>query len=1473
MQGVCPLQLLLRDIAGIPLGLSFAEINELEVSEMDKNRDSRLNIFTAPTADWFAGAFGGPTEVQKEAWPAIAKGGPVLISAPTGTGKTLSAFLVFIDRLMELASQGELREELYLVYVSPLKSLAGDIRENLNRPLSGIAATRGGESACAVTVAMRTGDTPQKDRQRMIKHPPHILITTPESLYLMLTSRGGQSILRTARALIIDELHALIDTKRGAHLMLCAARLDVLCGRPLQRIGLSATIEPLEVAAEYLSPDYTQIVAPSMHKDVRIEVNGITPSAGRRRDPVWEDLARKVYDRCLECRSVIAFSESRRYAEKLAYYVNQLGGEDFARVHHGSMSKEQRAEVEADLRSGNLRLLCATSSMELGIDVGDIDQVLQVGCPRSISSTMQRLGRAGHNPGRVSVMYMYPRTAPETLYCGMTAQVAREGGVEHAKPPRLCFDVLAQHLVSMAAAVTPVKKKKSAVIVAPADTGNIVAYTLDEVMDILSRAYPFREVQKEDVRGILKMLAGDYEHSREIPVRPRVLYDRLHECVYADSYSRMLAVAAGGTIPDKGLYTAKTEDGVKVGELDEEFVYESYLGDRFLLGSFAWKIVGKDKDSVIVTQTHSEGARLPFWKGETKGRDLSTSLKFGGIMRELSNAAAADKLRQGLEQLGLDEAACENTEDFLKRQLAADDILPDDRTIVIEHFTDSNGNHQAMLHTIFGRRVNTPLSLLLQHAAQRILDSNVGCVDEEDGILLYSYGEESIPEHLLYSIEIDSVRETLEAMLPATPVFSMSFRYNAARALMMGMHHNGRQPLWMQRLRSTEMLESLVKEKEHPLIRETKRECLEDQWDIKGLISILNDVRSGRIAVREMYLELPSPMSLPMQWSVEAAEMYQYTPTTPGIHQAVYEEIKQLDQVRPSAQALKQVQERKKLPDTAEELHSLLMMEGDITVTELKELYAALREEENKVPGWLESLAERGLAAYIEPGLWIAAEHRAEYTQALCEEDAEAGTHLIRRMLYYRGPQSAGQISERYLPGCECVEQWLATLCVSGEIVKDGELYYHAKLYDRARKATIQSMRREAVTRPPESYAALIAGRALINAATREQLKQTLELYCGQMMPVSSWENIIFPRRVRRYNEGLLDRLLAEGEYFWKMPEIGQLCFCRYEDIDWDKLPELAGNVTDGNDNANNQPGDMANKEHDKLSDDERIIYQELLKRGASFLKALSGVPVKGEPRGILTSLAEKGLVCADSFVPVRQWQNREKIQRSSPRQRVNVRVAALSAGRWDIVHPTNPGGLEELLENLLKENTILCREIYKSSISQREDTCSGKAPDWGRALEILRVWEYTGQVRRGYFVKGLSGAQFIRKEDYESTIHALEYPDEEIIWLNSADPAQLWGKLLEHQPGRAFLNVPGTAVALKAGVPIMVLERQGKVLRLLENMEPSEALQKFVDAFREKTIFPEKKRLIVKEYPAHIGEALGKAGFIRELMDYVLYR
>ncbi len=1388
-----------------------------------------LEIFDEGTRKWFQSALGEPTPVQAKAWPDIAAGRHVLVSAPTGTGKTLSAFLVFLDRMKRQAQEGTLEDGLQLVYVSPLKSLASDIRENLRRPLEGI----GGQEA--ITVGIRTGDTPQRDRQRMVRKPPHILIITPESLYLMLTSKTGQGVLVTARAVIVDELHALIDTKRGAHLMLSLARLDHLCGRPLQRIGLSATIAPLAAAAEYLAPEEVRIAAPAMGKQLRLEVLGPYADAvrGRRKDPVWEELGALVFQYCQGSRSVIAFVEGRRYAEKLAYYVNTLGGEDFARVHHGSLSREQRTETEEALRDGKLRLLCATSSMELGIDVGEIDQVLQVGCPRTVSSTMQRLGRAGHNPGRTSVMYLFPRTAAECVSCGMTAQLAREGGVELIDPPPQCLDVLAQHLVSMAA---------------------FRSYSLDEVMEVLPRAWNFRDITREDVQAVLCMLAGDYEHERDIPVRPRILYDRIHERVEGDSYSRMLAVSAGGTIPDKGLYTVRTEDGVKLGEVDEEFVYESQRGDRFILGAFAWKITNIGRDVVTVVQAPVEGARLPFWKGEIKGRDKRTGEAFGRMFHGFQQAYEEGRLPEALRGYGLDETAVFLASGYLERQLKAAGSLPDDRTILAEHFRDSSGNSQLMFHSLFGKRINAPLSLLAAQAAREQLGGEIGSVDEEDGFLLYSYGRDTLPEGILQGLDPDTCVRKLEIMLPATPVFNMAFRYNSGRALMMGVRRNSRQPLWRQRLKSAEMLEQVVREDAHPLIRETRRECMQELWDAAGVRELLCDIRAGIVEVREIYTELPTPMSLPLQWAQEAAVMYDYAPTPRGIHAAVEDALRSDEKLlQPGSRELLQVQEnilsREKLPEDERQLHALLMTEGDLAAGELE------------IPvEWLERLAQDGRVLYLEQGLWIAAEESGQYAEALeGREVCEEQLHIVRRMLRYRGAAGAGQTAARYGWPLPLAEAILEELCRQEKIVKQEGKYYHAELYRRARVRTLKNRREEVQTCPAEAYAALMLSHMASSAPAEECLDRLLKRYAGTVLPVFYWEGIVLPRWVNNYRGEKLDAFLAGGELFWHMEGRGGLRFDLQEEIDWDAGLRTQENEADGDAPA-----------QEELTEKEQLIYQTLQRRGASFMQSLNGVLGSESPYDTLMSLLEKGLVYADSFVPVRQWMDQEKSGRTAAKQRVSMRVKALRSGRWDIVRPLRETdrrqSMETTLEKCFDRCLILCRE-----------TAAACGIPWQDALSVLRVWEYTGQARRGYFVEGLSGAQFIRGKDYTSVIRLLDrnqqQSQKELVWVNAADPAQCWGKVLPHREGRNFMNVPGNAVACYGGMPAAVMERQGNTLRVFDEALLEVCLQMFAQEYRKGRIFPKLKRIVVKIYPECAKEPLTRAGFFREMQDYVLYR
>jgi len=591
--------------------------------------------------------------------------------------------------------------------------------------------------------------------------------------------------------------------------------------------------------------------------------------------------------------------------------------------------------------------------------------------------------------------------------------------------------------------------------------------------------------------------------------------------------------------------------------------------------------------------------------------------------------------------------------------------------------------------------------------------------------------------------------------------------------------------------------------------------------------------------------------------------MYEYSPVTPKIRQTVQEDLKKA-LLKPTAEELSRGWTRKKMPESEEELHSLLMMEGDLEAGELD------------IPAdWLDALARRGLACYVEPGIWIAAEHEDEYRRALQQRDEEAAMHIIRRMLYYRGGQTAGDVRERYFLSGEMTERLLEKLCRCKNAVEDQGVYYHAKLYERAREGHIRSLRSQTATQPASHYAALMAARAVIHSTPEEQLREAVEKGCRKPFPVRFWENVYFARRVERYGASLLDRLLAQGDYFWNMLPEGTLCFCSYEDIDWEAAAEAETERLKEDVFRGGVP------KEGELEGDELLMYQELKRRGASFLKFLTKIPKEGSAQEVLLRLAEKGLVCADSFVPVRQWQNQDKVKKAAARQRVNTRVMALSAGRWDIVRPVRKYGPEEWLELFFDENMILCRETFRKSVQAVSDSPYARIEEdgkkwewsWTQALEILRVWEYTGRIRRGYFVEGMSGAQFVRSEDYDALTGALREPDGHVVWLNGTDPALVWGKVLEFPEQCGFLAVAGTAVALKAGRPAAVMERQGRVLRVFDAHDMEEVMAEFVRAFKQGAIYPEQKRLVLKEYPAEAAEALQHAGYMREMKDYVVYK
>ncbi|MDR2750079.1 MAG: DEAD/DEAH box helicase [Clostridiales bacterium] len=1344
-----------------------------------------MELFGQHTQAWFKKVLGEPTPVQAEAWPHIAAGGNVLVCAPTGTGKTLAAFLVFIDRLLAQAGEGKLDDELMVVYVSPLKALAADIRENLSKPLAGIAK-EAGDGPAGIRVGLRTGDTPNSERRAMAKKAPHILVTTPESLFLLLASESGQNMLKTAKSIIIDEIHALISSKRGAHLALSVARLDKLAGAPLQKIGLSATIRPLDVAAKFLTMEEVNIVNRMEFKRASIKVASAVGDG-------WPEIAAAVLERRLGARTAIAFVEGRRQAEMLSQSVNQALGEEFAFAHHGSMSKDRRLEIEKNLREGKLGLVCATSSMELGIDVGEIDRVLQLGCPRTISSVRQRLGRAGHNPGRESVMVMIPKFREEALYCALTAQAALAGLTEAARPPRLCFDILAQHLVAMA---------------------SLKKCSLEETLSVIQSAYPFRDVTMEDLKSVLEMLAGDYEHKKDVPVRPKVLYDRINGVFEGDSYSRMLALGAGGAIPDKGLFAVKSDGGVKLGELDEEFVFEARLGEKFLLGTFAWRIESISKDAVTVSQASKEGASPPFWRGGGAGRDISAGRAFGEMLGKLQNAYEEGRLLEELEALPFEanDDSIKDAKGFIERQIEAVGCIPTDRIIVVEHFSDSAGDSQAMVHSVFGRAVNAPFSIIVQHIAKKVSGMDINAFDDDDGFMIFGHGEGKIPDGLLRRVKPGEARQLLKAILPRTALYSMAFRYNANRAMALGMRKQGRNPLWIQRLRSEELLDRISEFPNHPLIRETTRECMEDYWDLDGLENVLEGIRTGKIEVREVHSGDPSPMSLPFRRKAESEFMYDYYPVTARVANSAEEEASKL--LAPDPGLIAKASERARLPEDEKQLHSLLMTEGDLLALELD------------IPAsWLETLEEAGRALYIEPGLWIAAEHEKDY-QAALDGDDDLLQSIARRALRYRGTQTPQTLSQRYFIPESRARLILEELADSGSAVLSDGCYCHADIFGRAQREYLKKRRNEAKTQPAERYQALLSHRLRVQGEPAMQLEAAMKALTGISLSWETWEESIFPLRVNGYNPSLLDSILAGGEYYWQMKD-GLLSFSRYGD--W-QLPE-------------NPP----------LEGDELLAFTELKKRGATFAQALATI-IKS-PYETLMSLAEKGFAHADSFIPVRKLEGSKK---GAPKAKARSRALGSMAGRWELLG-SQTLSVEDELEMAFDRSVIVCRETVSIP--------------WKSALAVLRLWELTGRARRGYYVEGLSGSQFVRGEEHDLVTAMLENPTEEPIWLPAQDPAQQWGKSLKHKPGRAFSNVSGCYVCLKRGLPVAVFERRGLALKALDLEYLNEALDCFMRDYKKRRLMSSASRIVVQEFPVEAEDALIQAGFARLGEGFVAYQ
>ncbi len=843
-----------------------------------------LDLFSAPARAWFTSTFQAPTEVQERGWLAIAAGQHTLLSAPTGSGKTLAAFLWCLDRLLVEPSPPS-SPRCRVLYISPLKALAVDVERNLRAPLVGLRlqARRLGLPAPEISVAIRSGDTPAEERRAIVRRPPDVLITTPESLYLLLTS-AARRVLAEVRWVIVDEIHAVAASKRGAHLAISLERLGALTATEPQRIGLSATQRPLEEVARFLGGvDRPVEIVEAGHVpkalELRVEVpvedmadlerGAPEPATGPAaawagelpapRRSIWPAIYPRLLELIEQHRSTIVFVNSRRLAERLAARLNELAGMEVALAHHGSIAREQRLLIEDRLKSGDLRALVATSSLELGIDMGAVDLVVQVEAPPSVAAGIQRVGRAGHSVLDVSRGVILPKFRGDLLKSAAVAERMLAGEIESTVVPSTPLDVLAQQIVAMAA---------------------LEEWRVEDLSQLLRRAYPYRGLGRRSLEAVLDMLSGRYPSEEFRELRPRLVWDRARGTVRARAGAQRLAVTNPGTIPDRGLYTVNLfEDGRpgrRVGELDEEMVFETRPGEAFVLGASTWKVVEITHSQVLVTPAPGEPGKIAFWHGDALSRPVELGRTLGRLTRELGSMPRLEAERRLRERAGFDERAARNLLAYLEDQAAATGAVPDDRTVVVERFRDEVGDWRVCILTPLGGKVHAPWALALQARLAERLGLEVQTMFTDDGLALRLLDSDRPLEVDELLPEPEEVEDLVRAQLPASALFAARFRENAARSLLLPRRRPGqRTPLWQQRQRSAGLLQVAASYPDFPILAETLRECLTDVFDLDALRQLLADVRARRVRVVAVDTEHASPFAASLLFDYVGQYIYE----------------------------------------------------------------------------------------------------------------------------------------------------------------------------------------------------------------------------------------------------------------------------------------------------------------------------------------------------------------------------------------------------------------------------------------------------------------------------------------------------------------------------------------------------------------------------------------------------------------------
>ncbi|MFC4556335.1 DEAD/DEAH box helicase [Georgenia faecalis] len=1482
-----------------------------------RRHNEPVHAFSRPTRDWFAGAFEAPTAAQSGAWDAIGAGDHALVVAPTGSGKTLAAFLWALDELLA-GPEAEAAERCRVLYVSPLKALAADVERNLRSPLVGITRTAQalGEPVREVTVGVRTGDTPPAERRRLATAPPDILITTPESLFLVLTSAAARG-LRGVRTVILDEVHAVAGTKRGAHLAVSLERLDALLPAPAQRIGLSATVRPVAAVAQFVAGARTpqdggrpvRVVQPAVAKELRIDVVVPVPDLADLPEPapgpggpdlsgdaagalpraprasVWPHVEERVVDLITAHRSTIVFANSRRGAERLAARINEIWAErsgaaprdpgaawaaavpaqsgtatpspvgDIARAHHGSMSREERTRIESALKAGTLPAVVATSSLELGIDMGAVDLVVQVGAPPSVASALQRIGRAGHQVGALSHGVVLPTHRGDLLAATVTSTRAQAGLIEEVAVLANPLDVLAQQVVAMLA---------------------VEDLPVDELAARVRRATPFATLGERSLTAVLDMLAGRYPSEDFAELRPRIVWDRAAGVLRARPGALRLAATSGGTIPDRGLYgvflarggaddVAGSRGGRRVGELDEEMVYESRVGDTFTLGSSTWRIEDITPDRVLVSPAAGLPGRLPFWKGDSPDRPFELGRALGTLVREVA-ALDAPEAHARLATGGLDEWARDNLLAYLEEQRAATGRLSDDRTIVVERFRDEIGDWRVVVHSPFGGRVHAPWALVLAARLRDRLGMDVSAMHADDGIVLrlpdVGPGELAVDTADLL-LEPEDVAGEVVRSLAGSAHFAARFREAAARSLLLPRRRpDRRQPLWQQRHRAAQLLSVAADHPEFPVVLEAVRECLQDDFDTPALTTVMADVAARRVRVVEVETPSPSPFARSLLFGYAGQFLYDgdaplaerraaaLTLDPALLAELVGEGLGDLaDLLDPDAAAEVEAEVglRTHPAADAEALADLVRRLGPVTTDALAQRAA----DPAAVPGWLAALEAQRRALPVRVAgqqRWIVPEDAARLRdglgtalpvglpEAVLAPVPDPLGDLVRRYARTHGPFEAADVAAHLGVGVAALAPVLERLLAAGTLV-GGRLSRTADLCDadvlrRIRRRSLARLRADVEPVPAAALGAFLPAWQQVGSADAG-VAGVIDQLAGARVPASALEALVLPGRVRGYSPAALDALTAAGEVLWcgagALPGVDG--FVALAPADAPELLPVPEKVPDG---------DVPAALLVALADGGGRFFRDLV---ATCRESLGADLAAASVLDGLWELVWSGHLTNDTLAPVRArlgaGRPTHASRRPPPRargalSRRRMLVAAAggvpdvlappsAAGRWSLLPPRDAAATARSLAQvaaLLERHGVLTR-----GAAGLDEVPGG----FGAAYRVLARLEEAGKVRRGYFVEGLGAAQFALPECVDLLREAAAglRTDEPArpagrtrppgaLLLAATDPANPYGAALPWPPsaeGARPRRASGAVVVLVDGVLALHVERGGRTL------------------------------------------------------------